>query len=116
MNDDERDNGGFMLGGIRELIQAVCVLAIALGAGLFGFGSYMRPDVEVNMNGPAAFVEQRQISESDWEIAAICTGTGIGFITLGGLGLVVPWVNVVMSRGRYASEPAPVSEPRGASA
>jgi len=90
---------------LRSLIQAACVAAIALGAGLFAFGSYLRPGLD--MSNPAQVV--RDFGHEDREIhiiASTACGVGIGFMTLGGLGLIVPWVNVLMQKqgGRAESE------------
>jgi len=90
---------------LRYLIQAACVLAIALGAGLFAFGSYLDP--QLDMSNPAQVV--RNLTHEDREmhvIASTACGVGVGFMTLGGLGLVVPWVNVLVQKqiGRLDSE------------
>jgi hypothetical protein len=91
---------------MKGLIQLGCVIAIALGAGLFAFGSYFEPRIE--LNDPAAVASFIQHQGKDEHIAAsLARGFGIGFITLGGLGLVVPWVNALLVRQQPPNRSTP---------
>lgn len=103
MNYDESETGGIMLRGIRGIIQAACVLAIAIGAGLFAFGNYLRPDF--NPTNPAEFMQSFDQHDQTRLMASTASGVGVGFMTLGALGLTVPWLNVLLNRQRDPSEP-----------
>jgi hypothetical protein len=87
---------------MRGFIQASCVVAIALGAGLFTFGSYLQPRLDLaNPAGAAQVARYFGKQSEDLHIAAaIARGFGTGFMTLGGLGLVVPWVNAFLAHQR----------------
>jgi Na+/H+-dicarboxylate symporter len=78
---------------MRGFIQAVCVLAIALGSGLVAFGSKLEP--QFNVADPAALVQFLNSYQRGDEhlIASLTSGVGMGFLILGTLGLIVPWVN-----------------------
>jgi hypothetical protein len=108
MEYDDGDRAAFMT---RAFIQGICVLAIALGAGLFGFGSYARPDA-TNM----VIMQQFNRVEDTHLMSAATTGAGIGFMTLGSLGLAVPWINFLVSRSRAAGAHEPVAGQISASA
>lgn len=74
--------------------QGLSVLAIALGSGLSAFGSKMEPQLK-NLD-PAALAQFMNANYQNREqhfTAAITSGVGIGFLILGTLGLVVPWIN-----------------------
>jgi hypothetical protein len=108
MDYDDSGTAAYMT---RTFVQAICILAIALGAGLFGFGAYVRPD-------PTNLVLMQQFNrvEDTHMIAASTTGAGIGFMTLGGLGLAVPWINFLINRSRPAETADPVAGQISASA
>jgi len=90
--------------------QIAFVVAIALGAGLYTFGGYLEPSLDatnpaemirmVQATNPAEMmrmVQDRGRSEEHY-IASAARGFGIGLMTLGGLGLVVPWINMLLGR------------------
>jgi hypothetical protein len=81
---------------MRYILQAVCVVAIAIGGGLFAYGSYLipRPDPANPMDAIHSF----NVDKHTREVASAARGVGIGFMMLGGLGLIVPWVNIAMTR------------------
>lgn len=81
---------------MRHILQAICVIAIAAGGGLFAYGSYLvpRPDPA----NPMEAIHAIQVDGKTREIASLTHGVGIGLMTLGGLGLVVPWVNAALVR------------------
>lgn len=90
---------------MRYLIQAACVVAIALGGGLFAFGSYLEPRLDPT-NPMEAVHSLSQDRDTHFEASLAC-GFGVGFMTLGGLGLIVPWINILVFRQdeRYDSPP-----------
>jgi len=75
----------------RELIQAIAVLAIALGAGMFAFGRHLDPPLVAT--NPVAM--QRAMNPgADFHLAAsFATGFGVCLMTFGALSIVIPWVN-----------------------
>ena len=82
---------------MRHVIQGVCVLAIALGAGLFAFGSYWsQRESSSRPVDLARYYDHR--NDEERQIASGTRGVGIWFMTLGALGLAVPWVNSLVSR------------------
>lgn len=83
---------------MRGILQAICVFAIALGAGLFATGNYLQPPIDPgNLADISRFLQYR----NDERIASsVLRGCGIGFMTLGVLGLVVPWINALVFRQR----------------
>jgi hypothetical protein len=80
---------------MRGFIQMVCVLAIAVGAGLLAFGSHLEP--QANLLDPSPFARQLDTSENREShlIASVTCGFGIGLMIFGTLGLVMPWVNKI---------------------
>jgi len=82
---------------MRGFLQAICVVAIALGAGLFAYGHYVQPRFD-----PSNLAEFSRYFDPRWESAhnasSTMRGFGIGFMTLGVLGLAVPWVNGLVFR------------------
>jgi len=78
---------------MRGFIQIVCVLAIAVGSGLIAFGSKLEP--QLNLADPATMNRILDSYEDrDQHFTASATsGIGTGFMILGILGLVVPWLN-----------------------
>ena len=96
---------------MRGFLQLVSVLVIALGVGLFAFGSYLEP--RIDMSDPAKMSNYMQDylrpGNSDRETSALTRGFGIGFMTLGVLGLAVPWVNVLLARQRARETPPPLN-------
>lgn len=81
---------------MHSTAQMICVIAIGLGAGLFSVGHYLEP--------PMAAMRPEDLAQfwrgnDDVHIAAsILRGFGVCFLTMGGLGIVVPWINAIVSR------------------
>jgi preprotein translocase subunit Sss1 len=78
---------------MRGFIQVVCVLAIAVGGGLITFGSKLEP--QFNLADPAAVTRILNSYQDPHlrELTSLTSGLGMGFMILGILGLVAPWVN-----------------------
>ena len=95
---------------MRVFGQIVSVFAIALGTGLLVAGSSLNPVVRLDNVGQV--VRSLEWSARDAEfyhsLAAGLKGPGAAFLTLGIVGLVVPWVNVLVYR-RRATSPGPVT-------
>jgi hypothetical protein len=89
---------------MRELLQIACVVALGLGAGLYATGGYLRPTFHADPTGFARSMSRNHDEER--VIAAGLSGTGVGFMVLGALGLVVPWVNAALRQGS-----SPTAEP-----
>ncbi len=89
---------------MRGLLQTVCVIAFALGAGLFATGLYLRP--KLDLADPAAVARDFDLQpEEKREQTARFLGSGIGFMVLGSLGLAVPWINTLLYRPANPSSP-----------
>ncbi len=82
---------------MRRFGQAVCILVIAIGSGLFSFGSYLDPRLDVT---EAARQFDLYRSREEHFTASICRGVGVGCLTLGSLGLIVPWINLLVLKLR----------------
>jgi hypothetical protein len=81
---------------MRGFLQAVCVFAIALGAGMFATGNYLEPRIDPSN---VADFSRFLVLQSDERIASsVLRGCGIGLMTLGVLGLVVPLINALVFR------------------
>lgn len=80
---------------IRLIVQALCVLLIAVGAGLFSFGSYLDP--QLDGKNPIELAQQWQYHHRDDHFtASVCRGVGVGLLSLGVLGLIVPAINAIV--------------------
>ena len=81
---------------MRGISQLAAIIAIAVGAGLFQFGRSLDPPLS------AATVQttMRSTGQHDHETAALASGWGTGFMTLGGLILVVPWIETFVNKHR----------------
>lgn len=78
---------------MRGFIQAICVLAIAVGSGLVAFASKLEPQFQVtDPAAMAAFLNSYERGH-DRYTASLSSGFGMGFLILGTLGLVAPWIN-----------------------
>jgi len=87
--------------------QIAFVVAIALGAGLFAFGGYLEPSLDAISPVEMMRTVHDRVKSEEHYIASAARGLGIGLMTLGGLGLVVPWINMLLGRlaGRETSVP-----------
>jgi hypothetical protein len=98
---------------MRYLIQAVCVVAIAFGGGLFAFGSYLEPRFDAG--DPLKAMHSMDMNNDTHLWASTARGVGVGFLALGGLGLAVPWINAAVFRDddHYDApqQPTPASSP-----
>lgn len=79
---------------MRTLFQLAAIVAIAIGVGLYAFGRHLEPSL--NAANPAAAMYS--INPNTHETAALACGWGAGFITLGALGVVVPWIDVYVRK------------------
>lgn len=82
---------------MRGLLQAVCIIVIAVGGGLLAFSSRYEPPFGIA--DPAGFPRGTLSYENrnDLLTVSISGGIGMGFLILGSLGLVLPWVNQLES-------------------
>jgi hypothetical protein len=79
---------------VNSLSQLAAVFAIAGGAGLTSFSRHVDPPFSAaSMTAITA-----PVSQSDRAVAAMAGGWGSAFITLGSLGLAVPWINAYMKQ------------------
>jgi hypothetical protein len=78
---------------MKNIGQMIYVLAIALGGGLIAFGSKLEP--QLNLTDPATVTRilESYHDRDQHMVASVTTGFGMGFMLLGILGLVVPWLN-----------------------
>lgn len=100
-------------------VQIVSVLAVALGTGLLVAGCAVSPAPRVDSVGQTVHALERAARDAEFfhELAAWLKGFGAGFLTLGILGLVVPWANVlVYGRRGGATPPAEPANPAAPSA
>jgi hypothetical protein len=86
--------GPLEIDSMRALSQLAAILAIAVGAGLVQFARTLDPPLRVA--NPATMM--RSFNESDRRMAATSSGFGAAFLTLGGLMLIVPWIDAYMKR------------------
>lgn len=86
---------------MRTFAQGACILALALGAGLFTGGNYLSPDINIsNVNAIANFSQMTGHFRDYHETAAFLRGFGVGFMMLGGVGLIVPWIYIFLDRAK----------------
>ena len=80
---------------MRGFIQMVCVLVIAVGAGLLAFSNKLEP--QFNLADPTTLTRASMSYEDRDQryTASIAGGVGIGLMIFGSLGLVIPWVNKI---------------------
>ena len=95
---------------MRRFAQAVCILAIAIGSGLFSFGRYLEPPVDLKNPADIVRLMGDYRATDQHYTASICSGVGIGFLILGSLGLTVPWINAWMLRPRV-QQPSSLEPP-----
>jgi hypothetical protein len=72
-----------------RLSQLAAVIAIAAGAGLYSFSRHLDPPITQSLPADVRML----IDRNDHKIASVAGGWGMAFITLGVLGLTVPWTN-----------------------
>jgi len=72
-----------------RLSQLAAVISIAAGAGLYSYSRHLDPPI----SHPLAAEVRMSIDRNDRNTAAVAGGWGTAFITLGVLGLTVPWTN-----------------------
>ena len=94
---------------MRRFAQAVCILAIAIGSGLFSFGRYLEPAIDLKNPADMTRLMGDYRAADQHFTASVCSGVGIGFLILGSLGLAVPWINVLMLKPR--AQQSSLSEP-----
>jgi hypothetical protein len=78
---------------MRVFIQGVCVLAIAVGAGLLGFSNKLQPQFDPADPTTLARAAMSYEDRSEHFTASVTGGIGIGFMLFGAFGLVIPWIN-----------------------
>src|SRR4051812_49763105 len=83
---------------VNTLAQLASVFVIAGGAGLFAYSRHIDPPIAAV---PPA-TQMSPVGQNTREKAAAAEAWGTGFMTLGTLGLVVPWIN---SYARYQALP-----------
>ncbi len=100
---------------MRFLFQTACVIAIAVGVGMLVAGSTAVPYILVR-SGQG---EELRLAIPNYDadfyhgLAIGLKGFGSGFLTLGVLGLVLPWIEVIIKAlhppkgGASESTPAP---------
>jgi MFS family permease len=96
---------------VRVIGQIVSVFAVALGVGLLVAGSMIDPVLRADNLDQIVATLERSANEVEFyrNLTAGLIGIGAASLTLGILGLVVPWANVVVY-GRRAGA-LPKSEP-----
>ncbi|MDX1966367.1 MAG: hypothetical protein SFV23_04265 [Planctomycetaceae bacterium] len=84
---------------MRFLIQSASVLAIAVGVGMLVAGSTAAPYLLVNAENERQMqlVLSSRPGEFYHGLAIGLKGFGSGFLTLGILGLVLPWIEVIIN-------------------
>lgn len=79
---------------MRGLSQFAAIIAIAVGAGLFQFGRSLDPVL-----GSASIqAVMHSTGTHDHETASYAIGWGVGFMTLGSLILIVPWIETYVTK------------------
>ena len=96
---------------MRMILQIGCILAIALGVGLIVAGAVHTTADQPKDVGQAVRSLQRSNSqvEEDRRMVTGFFGFGSGFLTLGTLGLVIPWVNVLVHGRRTGVAQSPTN-------
>jgi len=74
-------------------IQVCCVMIIALGSGLLGFSSKFEPRINFTDSTTLSGFSVSNVSSSEHFIASATSGLGTGFLVLGLLGFILPWMN-----------------------
>ena len=74
---------------MNSLAQLASVFAIAGGAGLFAYSRHVDPP----LSAATAVASMSPVGQHTRETAAYMDAWGTGLMTLGSLGLVIPWIN-----------------------
>jgi hypothetical protein len=89
-------------------VQVLSVVAVGVGVGLLVAGYTAAPVMQVEHSGEVIWsvrLPSHQI-ESYLDLAIALKGFGAGLLTLGLLGLLVPWINT-LTDGRHSSSAMP---------
>lgn len=91
-------------------VQVLSVVAIGLGVGLLVAGNTASPLAEVERNGEVVWSVRLSSYQMEFyhDLAIALNGFGAGLLTLGLLGLFVPWINAFLER---RCRPAPLESP-----
>jgi|SoiMethySBSTD1v2_1073268.scaffolds.fasta_scaffold1086521_2 hypothetical protein len=82
-----------------RLSQLAAAIAIAAGTGLYTFSHHLDPPI--NLASPTNV--RMSFDAGDHRLAAVAGGWGMAFITLGVLGLAIPWINVWVRKQCYVA-------------
>jgi hypothetical protein len=87
---------------MRIFLQIVSVLFIAIGVGLLVAGRSAQPAFGVDSSGDPMRAQAWSAHNAEFYVtlAVVLKGTGAGFLTLGILGLLVPWANTLIYNRR----------------
>lgn len=93
-----------------RFVQVLSVVAVGLGMGLLVAGNTASPVAEVESNGEVRWSVRLSSSQMEFyhDLAVALNGFGAGLLTLGLLGLFVPWINAFLERRR---RPAALESP-----
>lgn len=96
---------------MRGVLQLISAFLVALGIGLIVAGDTARPTLAVNNLNPGTqtvHVEFPGRSDFYFGLAIALNGFGAGFLTLGSIGLVLPFINALaVRRAPHTSSAAP---------
>jgi len=94
---------------MRVLFQLAGIVSVALGVGMIVAGCNYSSDLHANGKDLTKLVPQTANEIRDVRYTStVLLGFGSGFLTVGLLGLIVPWINSCVYRRRSAGpSPAP---------
>ena len=98
-----------------RFVQVLSVVAVGVGVGMLVAGSTADPTVQVEEMGEYFGPSHLSSYEARFyhDLAIALKGCGAGFLSLGLLGLFVPWINALLNGRRRsttaASPPAELS-------
>lgn len=98
------DSTSFITSGTTNMtrfVQVAAIIAIPIGAGVCAFGRRLGP--QPNLVNAAA---EKNVRPQDRDLSAATCGWGVGIITLGMLGLAVPWFNTVARKSGWIDSAA----------
>ena len=82
---------------MRSFGQMICILFIAVGAGLFAFGSHLEP--RFNLADPASLARSMDMrQDAHHMMASVSSGIGIGLMALGIMGILIPLAKTIEFR------------------